>query len=133
MTRNNDTGLLLLRLTLGILLLFHGIAKLSHGPGGIQEKLAENGLPTVFAYGVYVGEVIAPLLIIFGFRTRIAALLMSFTMLVAIILAHGDELFSVGKSGGWSIELPALFLMGGIVLFYTGAGKYAVSSAKKWD
>jgi putative oxidoreductase len=132
MTRNNDTGLLLLRLTIGILLLFHGIAKLTNGVSGIQETFAENGLPTFFAYGVYLGEVIAPLMIIFGFRTRIAALLLSFTMLVAIVLAHGDDLFSLGKSGGWAIELPVLFLMGGVVLFFTGAGKYAVSR-KKWD
>ena len=132
MTRNNDTGLLLLRLTIGILLLFHGIAKLTNGVSGLQETFAENGLPTFFAYGVYLGEVIAPLMIIFGFRTRIAAMLLSFTMLVAIVLAHGDDLFSLGKSGGWAIELPVLFLMGGVVLFFTGAGKYAVSR-KKWD
>ena len=133
MTRNNDTGLLLLRLTIGVLLLFHGSAKLFNGVSGIQETFAENGLPIFFAYGVYLGEVIAPLMLIFGFRTRIAALLLSFTMLVAIILAHGDDLFSVGKSGGWAIELPVLFLMGGVVLFFTGAGKYAVSSTRKWD
>jgi putative oxidoreductase len=133
MTRNINTGLLLLRLTLGILLLFHGAAKLSNGVSGIQETFAENGLPTFLAYGVYLGEVIAPLMIILGFRTRIGALLMAFTMLVAIILAHSNDLFSLGKSGGWAIELPVLFLMGGVVLFFTGAGKYAVSSTKKWD
>lgn len=133
MTRNNDIGLLLLRLTIGVLLLFHGTAKLFNGVSGIQETFAENGLPTSIAYGVYIGEVIAPLMIILGYRTRIGGLLIAATMLVAIILAHGDDLFSVGKSGGWAIELPVLFLMGGVVLFFTGAGKYVVSSTRKWD
>lgn len=45
-------------------MLFHGIAKLLHGLEGIKGMLASKGLPAFFAYGAYVGEIIAPLLII---------------------------------------------------------------------
>ena len=58
--KNLDTGLLILRLTLGILMLFHGIAKITNGVGGIEGMLTSKGLPAFLAYGVYVGEVIVP-------------------------------------------------------------------------
>lgn len=71
--KNTDLGILILRLSVGILMLLHGIAKLSHGAEGIEQMLAASGLPSFIAYGVYVGEVIAPLLIILGLGTRAAA------------------------------------------------------------
>jgi len=133
MNKNIDAGLLILRLTLGGLMLFHGIAKVIHGIGGIQGMLSSKGLPGFFAYGVYVGEIIVPLLLIFGFRTRIAALIFAFNMLVAMLLAHSGDIFSLSKHGGWAVELIALFLFGAVALFFTGAGKYALSTSNKWD
>jgi len=133
MNKNIDLGLLILRLTLGGLMLFHGVAKVIHGIGGIEGMLSSKGLPSFFAYGVYVGEIIVPLLLILGFRTRIAALIFAFNMLVALLLAHSADIFSVSKHGGWAVELIALFLFGGIVLFFTGGGKFGLSNTNKWD
>ena len=60
MTRTNaDLGRLLLRLTLGFCVLFHGIAKIQGGVEGIAHDLIALGLPGFIAYGVYVGEVLA--------------------------------------------------------------------------
>ncbi len=74
MLDNADLGKLIVRLTLGGLLLFHGIAKLLNGIGFIEGQLASHGLPTILAYGVYIGgEVIAPLMVILGYQTRIGA------------------------------------------------------------
>ena len=64
---NSDAmGKLTLRLTVGILILFHGIGKIMHPESldFIGSNLSNIGLPSVIAYGVYVGEVIAPLMII---------------------------------------------------------------------
>lgn len=133
MKKNNDVGLLILRLSLGGLMLFHGIAKIIHGVGGIQSILSSKGLPSLFAYGVYVGEVIVPALLILGFRTRIAALIFAFNMLVALLLVHSADVFALSKHGGWAVELIALFLFGAIALYFTGGGKYGFSNTNKWD
>ena len=128
-----NTGLLLMRVTIGILMFFHGFSKLLHGINGIVGRMADTGLPGFFAYGVYLGEVVAPILIIVGFRTRLAALIFAFNMLVAVLLAHSDSIFTLSRSGGWAIELIGLYFFGAISLFFTGAGKYAVSTKSWWD
>ncbi len=133
MEKNQDLGLLILRLTLGGLMLFHGIAKLIHGVGGIEGMLAAKGLPAFLAYGVYVGEIIVPILLIIGFRTRIAAIIFAFNMLVALLLAHSGDIFSLSQHGGWAVELIALFLFGAVALFFTGGGQYALSKNDQWD
>jgi putative oxidoreductase len=63
-----STGLapLLLRLVLGIFILLHGVAKLMAGPGYMIALVSKAGLPSFVAYGVYLGEVAAPLLQIAG-------------------------------------------------------------------
>ncbi len=61
-----DAGKLALRLTFGGLMLFHGVAKIQHGVGWIADALQQQGLPAFIAYGVYVGEILAPILIVFG-------------------------------------------------------------------
>lgn len=50
--QNADLGKLILRLTLGLLLLLHGIAKLENGVGWISGSLQGYGLPGFLAYGV---------------------------------------------------------------------------------
>ncbi len=131
--RNTDVGLFILRLGLGVLMLLHGISKLMHGADGIEQMLSGMGIPVFVAYGVYIGEVIAPIFIIAGFATRIAAVVMAFNMIVAIAMAHSADVFSLSETGGWMIELPALYFFGAVALMFTGAGKYAVSNKHIWD
>lgn len=124
----DDAGKLLLRLSVGILILFHGVAKLA-GPdalGFIQGQLTGLGLPGVFAYGVYLGEVVAPLMVIFGVFARVGGLLIAGNMVVAIVLVHLGELFLVGDTGGWALELQVLFLTGGLAILLLGSGRYAI-------
>ena len=130
---NKSLGILILRLSVSILLLLHGINKVIHGTGGIENMLAEKGLPEFIAWGVYLGEVIAPLLVIIGFRTRIFTLIMFVNMLVIMLVFKTDLLFSFAQTGAWELELQGLYLFGSLALFFTGAGKYAVSTGSKWD
>lgn len=131
--KNIDLGLLILRLSVGILMLFHGVAKIFGGLGFIKQVLAGKGLPEFIANGVYVGEVIAPLLMIIGYRTRIAAAIFAFNTLVIILLVHANEIFTLNQHGGWNLELVGLYMFGAVALFFTGSGKYALSFGHKWD
>ena len=126
--RNDQLGKLVLRLTLGLLLLPHGLAKFIDGIGGIQGMLASAGLPEWLAYGVYVGEILAPLMVIAGWYCTVGALLIVINMLMALFLAHSHELFVLGSHGGWAIELQVFFLMTAVVLMLTGPGRMGLNA-----
>lgn len=123
---SDDLGKLVLRVSVALLMLLHGIAKLQGGVGGIAGMLAGHGLPGFLAYGVYLGEVVGPVLVIIGLFTRVGAVLMVGNMLVAIALAHMSELFSISQTGGWALETQGLFLFGSVAIAVLGAGRMSV-------
>lgn len=133
-TSCDDLGKLILRLSLGILILMHGIAKLSNGIGHIETMLTAQGLPAFFAWGAYVGEVIGPILVIIGLYCRAAALLIAINMVVAILLAHSHQLTMLTGGGGWQLELQGMFLFTAIALIFLGAGAYSVGGRSgRWN
>ncbi|RYF07430.1 MAG: DoxX family protein [Comamonadaceae bacterium] len=122
----DDAGKLVLRLSLGVLVLLHGIFKIHAGVGFIAGMLEKAGLPGVLAYGVFVGEVLAPLLIIAGIATRAGAAIILVNMLVAFGLVHMGDLFALNKQGGWALELQGLYLFGALSVLLLGAGRYSI-------
>lgn len=122
-TTRDDWGKLVLRLSIGGLMLFHGVDKLFNGVAGIEGMLAAKGLPAAAVYGVYVGEVIAPLLILAGVLVRTSGLLLAVNMVVAIGLAHAGDVFALSPQGGWAVELQMLYLLGGLALALMGGGR----------
>ncbi len=128
MFQNSDIAKLLLRLLVGLMMLFHGVEKIINGIDGIKHLTTKAGLPEFFAYGVYVGEVVLPILIILGLYARVASLFLTLNMAMAIFLAYGDSLFSLGKHGAPVIELPFFYLVLSIVIYLLGSGRYAVNS-----
>lgn len=84
------------------------------------------GLPAAVAYGVYLGEVIAPLMVVLGIYARLGGLIIVLNMLFAIVLVHGGELFSLTKTGGWSLELQAFYLFCGIAILLLGSERMAI-------
>ncbi len=122
-------GKLVLRLTLGLLILLHGVAKVMNpartldSTGGL---LAAAGLPAFLAYGVFVGEVLAPIFIILGIYSRIGGLIVVINMIFAVLLVHATQLFSLTKAGGWALELQGFYLLTGVALFFLGSGRIAV-------
>ncbi|MBC8754845.1 DoxX family protein [Kordia sp. YSTF-M3] len=131
--QNKDTGLLIHRVSISVLILFHGIANMSSNYSFIKTLLSGVGLPAFIAYFVFIGEIVAPLLIIVGYRARLASLIVAFNMLIAILMAHTSDIFSLNQFGGWAIELQGLYLFGAVSLVFLGAGKYAGSSSSIWD
>jgi putative oxidoreductase len=123
MTGSSDFGKLLLRLMVGGLMLFHGIAKINGGIDFIINKVTQEGFPEFLAYGVYIGEVVAPLLIILGLKTRFASFIVVLTMAFAIYLVHANDLFEITKTGAWAIELQMMYLLSALALMFLGAGK----------
>lgn len=118
---------LILRLALGILILLHGIAKLVNGIGPIENMVTGMGLPAFVAYGVFVGEVLGPILLIIGFHARLGAMLIAVNMLFAFPLAHTGELASFGPSGGWKLELQGMFLFTAVALALMGPGRFGIN------
>lgn len=133
-TPTQDLGKLVIRSALAILILLHGISKLTGGIDGITGMVTKAGLPAFFAYGVYLGEVVAPLLVLIGLWTRAAAVFMAINMLFAIGLAHMSELTQLTKQGGWALELQGMFLFSAIAVALLGAGYYSVGGGNgKWN
>ncbi len=125
---NESTGKLILRIVLGVLILLHGISKLRNGIGWLDGALVNAGLPVFFKYGVYVGEVLAPLAVIAGYYARVGAWLIAVNLLFAFGLVHGAELFAIDpESGGLGLEVQYMFFFTAIALALVGPGRYAVN------
>ncbi len=129
---SNDTAKLLLRLSVGILVLLHGIAKLMHPEmmGFIAGAFQSAHLPGFLAYLVYVGEIVAPIMVIVGYQTRLGAKLIAATLAIAILLVHLPQLFMLGQMGGSALEVQYMFLFGAIAIAGLGAGKYSLDAKK---
>ena len=125
---NENAGKLILRLTVGLLMLFHGVAKLIHPDSldFIRMGLSGLGLPELLAYGVYVGEVLAPILLVAGIFSRWGGMLIVVNMLFAIGLAHTGDLFALTEHGGYRLELQMFYLLGGLAVMFLGSGRYAI-------
>lgn len=130
----DDLGKLVLRLALGLMILLHGISKLVGGIGFVTGALQKMGLPGAIGYLVYVGEVIAPLLIVFGLWTRLAALILAGNMIVAVLLVHTAQFFALSATGGWELELQGMFFFAAVALVLLGAGRYSIGGrAGRWN
>jgi putative oxidoreductase len=125
----DDAGKLVLRAILAAMLLFHGISKMNHGIGFVADMLAKAGLPAVFGYGVYIGEVIAPLFILAGLFTRPAALVIAINMVVAVLLAHTSQFFTINETGGWALELQGMYFFTALAIALLGAGRYSIGGS----
>ena len=123
----DDVGKLILRLTLGPLILLHGISKITHGVGGIEKMVQGVGLPAFFSYGAFIGEVLAPVLVIIGFYSRVGAALIVINMLFALGLAHRHEFLALTKHGSWALELQGFFLLTALALAFMGPGRYSIN------
>ena len=124
-----DLGKLVLRVTLGVLILLHGIAKVIGGPASVLGLVEKAGLPPSLGYLVYVGEMLAPILVIVGLWTRAAASVIAINMVVAVYLVHSAELFTLSKTGGWALELQGLYFFTAVAVALLGAGRFSLGGA----
>ena len=121
-----DLGKLVLRVSFAFLFLLHGIHKVTGGTEFIQGLLVDHGLPAFVAYGVYLGEVVAPILMIIGLYTRLASVVVAGTCLMVIYLLNMGDLFALNKFGAWAVEGIGVYLFASIAIMFLGSGKYAL-------
>ncbi|CAL2059258.1 DoxX family protein [Tenacibaculum sp. 190524A05c] len=124
--QNTDLGILIFRILVAGLLILHGIGNLTNGYVFIKSMMSKSGLPEFMAYGAFIGEIIAPIFILLGYRVRISSLFVALTMFIAILTTHAGEIFSLNQFGGWAIELQAFYLFGAIAIFHTDSGRYTI-------
>lgn len=135
MQSNADVGKLVLRLTVALLMLFHGVSKLRHGVAWMAGPLSAHHLPAWLAYGVYVAEVVVPLLLIAGVLVRPAALVIAFEMIVAMFLVFGMNAFTTDhQTGALRSELQFFYLFATVAIAFLGSGRFALSKGRgRWD
>jgi putative oxidoreductase len=73
--------------------------------------------------------VVAPLLILAGVFTRAAALVVIVNMIVALLLLHTSQFFTLGDTGGWALELQGLYLGAAVAGALLGAGRFSIGGA----
>jgi len=122
----DNIGKLVLRVMLGSLMLFHGINKLQHGTGFIKGLVVAQGWPEFLAYGVYMGELVAPVLLILGWRSRIWAGIIAVNMLFVIYLTQLGAFMKLGAHGAWAVELQMFYLLSAVAIAFLGSGKFAI-------
>ena len=93
--KNQDLAKLLLRITCGGILLFHGVHKVFVEVDHVKVMVKNAGLPESFAYGNIIGEFVAPIFVLLGLKTRLAALVIAFNMLMSVLIGHRDIMFSI--------------------------------------
>ena len=128
-----DLAKLIVRVSCGGMLMLHGLHSVTYGIDHVKNMVTAAGLPMFIAYGNYIGEFIAPIFLILGYKARIAALIIAFNMLMSILIAHRDIAFARNDFGGWMIELNVFYMMTAMAVFFAGAGKYSLSGKGKWD
>ena len=123
----SDWGVLLLRVSLGIMFLAHSIVLklMTYGLGGTAQFFLGVGLPGWLAYAVFAAEAVGGVLLVLGIHARWVALALSPILLGALLsvqLANGWVFSS--PNGGW--EYPAYLFVLCIAQVLLGAGPFAV-------
>lgn len=119
-TLKHDIGLALLRIVPSALLLTHGIPKfqkLITGDFEFADPIGIGATPTLFI--AVLGEFLCPILIILGFKTRLAAVLPALVMAVAAFVVHASDPIDVK-------EKALLFLGSFIAIYLLGPGKFSL-------
>jgi putative oxidoreductase len=130
-----DAGKLMLRIAVGGLLILHGISKLRHGIAWMAGPLHAHHLPVVLSYGVYVAEVVAPILLILGILTRPAALVIAFELSMALFLVVQGKTFAIDpQTGALGGELQFLYIGSAIAIALLGSGRFALwRGSSRWN
>ncbi len=120
-----DFGLLLLRLTFGLMMMGHGLGKVQDlvaGKTGFPDPLGIGPVPSL-ALAAFA-EFVCALAVVIGFKTRWAAVPLVITMLVAAFVFHADD--------GWEkMEFPLLYASAFLALVFTGGGRHSADGMLK--
>ena len=117
---------LILRVSLGTLILLHGIFKLTHGIDPIKHIFITHHIPAILAYSIYLVELVGALFLIIGWQSRIWASLIAIEMLCAIYLTKLSSITHLSTNGALSIEREVLFFALALAVALLGSGRFGV-------
>ena len=121
---NINITLLITRIVFSLSMMTHGYPKLMNllsGSPSFGNPIGIGEIPTLIL--AVLAEFVAPIFIIIGYRTKIFTLLPMVTMLVAAFVVHLDDPFK-------RKELALLYLVGFLIIFLMGPGKYSINKNK---
>ncbi len=119
-SNNPSLGLLLLRLALGIVFIYHGVTKFQNMEATIG-FFASIGLGAGMAWLVATIETLGGLAVLLGLSTQVAATFLALVMIGSIITVKGEMGFA---NGGYELDLVLLLIS--LALVFTGPGRYTV-------
>jgi putative oxidoreductase len=134
---NKDIGLLIIRVGIGLIMMgFHGYGKITGGTemwsmvGGSMKNLGLDFAPVMWGFLAAFAEFVCSILLVLGVLFRPAALILAFTMFVAVI--NHLNLPADNPASGWQGASHAMELLCVYVgLFFAGSGRYAFSLIKR--
>ncbi len=121
--KNIDVILLILRISVGVLMLTHGVGKFETLFGSEPIRFGDPigiGVTASLALAAF-SEFFCSILLIFGLSTRIASVFLLITMLVAALIVHAEDPFR-------RQELPLLYASIYLVIVIAGAGKISIDN-----
>jgi len=126
--RNGSIALLITRAATGLLLVPHGYYKIAAGPAGLAAGLAAKGFPAplLMAWCAALAELVGGLCLALGLLGRLAAIAVSFTMVVAWVSMHLGDIATIGK--GSAFEYPFLLSMTALAIAISGPGKLSLDA-----
>ena len=113
-------GLAFFRISMSAMMLTHGLPKfqkLIAGNFEFGDPIGIGATPSLFL--AVIGEFVCPILVILGYKTRLASIPVIITMLVAAFIAHSDDPFS-------SKEKALLYLVSFVTIALLGPGKFSI-------
>ncbi len=133
MGRFADFAPLVARVIVGIIMFAHGLQKLLGGPANFGGALAGMGvpLPVLMAYVVTFAELIGGILLIVGLLSRLAALILTIDLVVAILLVKVNVGLISSQAAG--AELDLAYIAGFLVILFAGPGKLSLDYALGLD
>lgn len=127
--RTAPYGALLLRISMGVLFILHGLylKAIVIGMAGVEGYFASMGLPGWFAWAVMLYESAGGLILILGIYARYVAVFLGIHLLFAAYLGHAANGWIFTAQGG-GYEYPVFWAIGCFTLALTGSGAHAIKS-----
>jgi putative oxidoreductase len=135
LNRLADLGPLAVRVIVGTIMAAHGLQKVQAGPANFGAFLGQMGvpLPTLMGYVVTLVEVVGGVLLIVGLLSRLAALVLTIDLVVAILLVKVNVGFLSPPQGGAGAELVLALIAGFLVILLAGPGRLSVDHALGYE
>lgn len=129
-TNKGDLAALLLRITLGVMFLIHGLIKFFILiPAGNENYFSLFSSFPVFGYILIIIELITGILLLSGLFTRVFSLIAVIDMIGATYIHFNNGFIFSNQGGGW--EYPAFMVIIGLALFFLGSGRYSLPIYRK--